>query len=125
MQREQLKSKIHRAVITAADPDYEGSIEIPTDLLREVDLWEREKVMVASITSGARLETYVQSGPESGGQIIMNGGAAHLIGQGERVTIMAFAWSDRPVAAKILVCDEKNAIVRRESRNAEQDNSGD
>ncbi len=117
MQREQLKSKLHRAVITAADPDYEGSIEIPADLMRAVDLWEREKVLVASITSGARLETYVQAGPEAGGRIVMNGGAARLIGLGERVTIMAFTWSDLPVAAKIVVCDEKNVIIRRERQD--------
>ena len=114
MQREQLKSKIHRAVITRADPDYEGSIEIPLDLMRTVDLWEREKVLVASITSGARLETYVQAGAEGSGQIVINGGAAHLIGRGERVTIMAFTWSDRPVLAKIILCNEKNDVVRQE-----------
>ena len=119
MQREQLKSKIHRAVITYADPDYEGSIEIPVDLMRAVDLWEREKVLVASITSGARLETYVQAGAEGSGQIVMNGGAAHLIGQGERVTIMAFTWSDRPVHARIILCNDKNDVVRQEQSDAE------
>ena len=112
MQREQLKSKIHRAMITRADPDYEGSIEIPVDLMRAVDLWEKEKVLVASITGGARLETYVQAGPEGSGQIVMNGGAARLIGRGERVTIMAFTWSDRPVTARIIVCSEKNEIIQ-------------
>jgi aspartate 1-decarboxylase len=114
MQRQQLKSKIHRAVITRADPDYEGSIEIPADLMRAVDLWEREKVLVASITGGARLETYVQTGVEGSGEIVMNGGAAHLIGKGERVTIMAFTWSDSPVPARIAVCNEENAVIRRE-----------
>lgn len=119
MQREQLKSKIHRAVITRADPNYEGSIEIPADLMRAVDLWEREKVLVASITGGARLETYVQAGPEGSGQVVMNGGAAHLIGQGELVTIMAFAWSDRPVTPKIIVCDGENRIARKKPLDAE------
>ena len=112
MQREQLKSKIHRAMITAADPDYEGSIEIPADLMRAADLWEREKVLVASITSGERLETYVQTGPEGSGRIIMNGGAAHRIGKGERVTIMAFGYSDQPLDPCIILCDEHNRIVR-------------
>jgi aspartate 1-decarboxylase len=114
MQREQLKSKIHRGMITGADPSYEGSIEIPLDLMRAADLWEREKVLVASITTGARLETYVQVGSEGEGRIVMNGGAALMIGQGERVTIMAFTWSDQPIAAKIIVCDQENRIVRRE-----------
>lgn len=113
MQREQLKSKIHRAVITRADPDYEGSIEIPADLMRAADLWQFEKVLVASITSGARLETYVQTGSERSGEIVMNGGAAHLIGKGERVTIMAFTWTDSPIRPKVVVCNERNEILRQ------------
>jgi len=112
MEREQLKSKIHRAVVTDGDPNYEGSIEIPADLMRAVDLWKGEKVLVVSITSGARLETYVQTGPEGSGQIVMNGGAAHLIGQGERVTIMAFTWSDQPIQATIILCDDQNKIIK-------------
>lgn len=110
-----LKSKIHRAAVTSADPAYEGSIEIPADLMRAADLREREKVLVASITSGARLETYVQKGPEGKGRIIMNGGAAHRIGKGDRITIMAFTWSDQEVAAKIVVCDEQNRIVQQKT----------
>lgn len=110
--RHQLKSKIHRALITHADPAYEGSIEIPADLMASVDLWAREKVLVASIDSGARLETYVQRGPAGTGNIIINGGAAHLIGAGERVTIMAFAWSEAPVLAKMMLCDRRNAPIR-------------
>jgi aspartate 1-decarboxylase len=112
MQRHQLKSKIHRAAITRADVEYEGSIEIPSDLMQVADLWKGEKVLVASITTGARLETYVQTGVEGTGEIVMNGGAAHLIGKGERVTIMAFTWSEDPVAARIVLCDERNKIIR-------------
>lgn len=124
MQREQLKSKIHSAMITRADPDYEGSIEIPMDLMRAVSLWEREKVLVVSITDGTRLETYVQAGADGSGQIVMNGGAARLIGRGERVTIMAFTWSDRPVHARIVVCNEKNEVVRQEQSDAEPSGGG-
>ncbi len=112
MLRAFLKSKIHRAIISEADVAYEGSIEIPEDLMRAADLWEREKVLVASITSGQRLETYVQVGPAGTGRIIMNGGAAHRIGRGERVTIMAFALSETPVPARIVLCDDHNRIVR-------------
>ncbi|NIU12329.1 MAG: aspartate 1-decarboxylase [Phycisphaerae bacterium] len=112
MQRILLKSKIHRAVISRADIEYEGSIEIPEDLMQAADLWEREKVLVASITSGARLETYVQRGPAGTGEIIMNGGAAHLIKAGERVTIMAFAVCDSPCPARVIICDEHNRVAR-------------
>lgn len=112
MQRMMLKSKIHRAVVACADPEYEGSIEIPADLMRAADIWEREKVLVASATTGARLETYVIPGPEGSGRIIMNGGAARLIKKGERVTIMAFTWTDRPIPPRIVICNDKNEIIR-------------
>ena len=118
MQRELLKSKIHRAVISKADPDYEGSIEIPADLMSAANLWAREKVLVASISTGERLETYVQEGPPGTGEIIMNGGAAHRIGAGERVTIMAFTCSDQPVQSCVVLSNERNEIVREETTNA-------
>ena len=107
-----LKSKLHRAMITAADVEYEGSIEIPTDLMEAVGLWAGEKVLVASITTGNRLETYVQPGPAGTGNIIINGGAAHRIKKGERVAIMAFGISETPVLAKKAVLDEENRILR-------------
>lgn len=113
MFREILKSKLHRAMITGADVDYEGSIEIPTDLLAAADLWAGEKVLVASITSGARLETYILPGKPGTGHIMINGGAAHLIKAGERVAIMAFALSERPIISNNLLLDEKNQIVRQ------------
>jgi len=87
MHRHVLKSKLHRGMVTMADVEYEGSIEIPTDLMELAGLWEGEKVLVASATSGNRLETYVQPGKPGTGQIIVNGGAALLIKAGERVTI--------------------------------------
>ena len=112
MLRQVLRSKLHRAMISEASVDYEGSIEIPADLLQEACLWPGEKVLVASITSGARLETYVQEGPAGTGKIIINGGAALLIGKGERVTVMAFALSEEPVEARKLVLDEENRVIR-------------
>ena len=119
MLREQLKSKIHRAVVTDADIEYVGSITIPADLMRAADLWEREKVLVASVTSGARLETYVLKGEEGSGQILMNGGAARLIGKGERITIFAFAHAEEPIPARIVLCNERNEIVRCETPGSE------
>jgi aspartate 1-decarboxylase len=112
MVREVQKSKLHRAMITDADVEYEGSIEIPSDLMAESDLWADEKVLVASITTGARLETYVLEGAPGTGKILINGGAAHLIKAGERVTIMAFGISETPIIPRILVLDQKNNVVR-------------
>ena len=113
MVRQLLKSKIHRAMVTMADPQYEGSIEIPSDLMEVIDLWPGEKVLVTSATAGGRLETYAQPGPTGSGRIVMNGGAAHLIKEGERVTIMAFCHSEKPVEFKKVVCNEKNEIIRK------------
>ena len=92
-------------MITRGDVQYEGSIEIPADL------WPGEKVLVASVTSGNRLETYALQGPAGTGNIIMNGGAAHLIKTGERVVIMSFALSDKPIISKKIVCNEHNEII--------------
>ncbi|MCX6866492.1 MAG: aspartate 1-decarboxylase [Verrucomicrobia bacterium] len=111
MFREVLKSKLHRAMITHANVDYAGSIEIPADLMAAADLWAGEKVLVASITTGARLETYVLEGQPGTGKILINGGAAHLIKAGERVAVMAFALAETPVTPKILLFDENNQVI--------------
>ena len=99
-------------MITDADVEYEGSIEIPSDLMAAADLWAGEKVLVASITTGERLETYVLEGKPGTGKILINGGAAHLIKGGERVATMAFGLSETPFAPKNLLLDEKNHIIR-------------
>jgi aspartate 1-decarboxylase len=110
--RSLLRAKIHKAIITQADPDYVGSITIDKDLTELVDLWQNEKVLVASNTSGARLETYVIEGERGSGKICMNGPAAHLIGPGEEVVIMAFEFSDVPVEPKVILVDKANRFVR-------------
>ena len=112
MLRQLLKSKIHRAMCTMADVEYEGSIEIPGDLMEAADIIAGEKVLVTSATAGGRLETYAQPGLPGTGKIIMNGGAAHVIKAGERITIMAFALSAEPIQAKKIVCNDQNEIVR-------------
>ena len=112
MLRELLKSKLHRAMITDADVEYEGSIEIPLDLMQAADLWAGEKVLVASITTGARLETYVIEGERGSGKICMNGPAAHLIAAGEEVVIMAFEYTDEPIVPKVALVDSENNFVR-------------
>ncbi len=112
MQRVLLKSKLHRAIIKQADIDYEGRIEIPSDLMEAAGFWEGERVLVTSMTAGGRLETYVQAGEPGTGHIIMNGGAAHLIKKGERVTIMAFAVSDEPIVPRRHVLNDDNVIIK-------------
>jgi len=69
MQHILLKSKIHRACVSVADVEYEGSIEIPSDLMDAVGLWEGERVLVTSASKGGRLETYAQAGKPGTGKI--------------------------------------------------------
>jgi len=107
-----LRAKIHKATVTQADPDYVGSITIDKDLCEKVDLWPNEKVLVASNTSGHRLETYVIEGERGSGKICMNGPAAHLIAAGEEVVIMAFEFTEQPIEPKVILVDEQNHFVR-------------
>ena len=110
--RSLLRAKIHKATVTQADPDYVGSITIDKDLLDLVDLWANEKVLVASNTSSARLETYVLEGEPGSGKICMNGPAAHMIGAGEEIVIMAFELTDKPVVPKVILVDADNKFAR-------------
>jgi aspartate 1-decarboxylase len=111
MLRTQLKSKLHLARITDANVDSEGSISIPEDLMQLVDLGPGELVLVAGRETGARLETYVFPAPAGSGAIVMNGPAARLIHRGDRVTIMAFGQSEKPIKAKRALLNERNEVV--------------
>jgi aspartate 1-decarboxylase len=110
--RSVLRAKIHKAIVTQADPDYVGSITIDRDLTEKVGLWANEKVLVASNTSGNRLETYVIEGERGSGKICMNGPAAHLIAAGEEVVIMGFEHTDEPLEPKVILVDKDNKFVR-------------
>lgn len=84
-----LRSKIHRATITSADRDYEGSISICRELCRAAELLEFEQVDVYDIANGARFTTYVIYG--EAGQIQVNGAAANLVTPGDAVIVAAYA----------------------------------
>jgi aspartate 1-decarboxylase len=79
MTRTMLKSKIHRARVTEANLEYEGSISIDEDLLRAADILPYESVEVWDCTNGARLRTYAIPGAPGSGEVCVNGAAAHLI----------------------------------------------
>ncbi len=108
-----LRSKIHKATVTDANINYTGSITIDEDLMDVIGLWENEKVLVVSNTSGARLETYVIKGTRGGHEFCMNGAAAHLIKKGHKIIVMGFELSDKPIKPKIIILDEKNCILDR------------
>lgn len=88
MRRVILKSKIHRATVTAASIDYEGSISIDTELMRAADILPFEQVHVFDVNNGARLMTYAI--PGSQGEICVNGAAARLVSIGDEVIIASF-----------------------------------
>jgi aspartate 1-decarboxylase len=107
-----LRGKIHRAVVTQADPDYIGSITIDKELLDEADIWAGEKVLVSDVDNGARFETYTVEGEPGSGIICVNGAAAHLVSPGDRIIIMAFEITDRPVRPNIVLVNSKNHRVK-------------
>ena len=109
--RELLHSKIHKATVTEANLEYIGSITIDEDLMEKIDLWEGQKVLVVSNTSGSRLETYAIKGERGSGKICMNGAAAHLIKAGEEVIIIGFTFSDKPVEPKCILVDSENKFL--------------
>ncbi len=106
-----LKSKIHKATVTDANLNYEGSITIDESLMEKADLWEGEQVMVVSNTTGARLFTYVMKGEKNSGIICMNGASAHLIKKGNEIIIMAFEVTDKKILPKKILVDKNNRFV--------------
>lgn len=112
-----LKSKIHRATVTGASLDYEGSLTVPADLAEMVGLLAYERILVSNLRNGERFETYVIYGPPQKGQIELNGATAHLGKIGDLITIMNFA-SLTPEEARthhprIAVLDRQNRVIRR------------
>ena len=90
MQRQMLKSKIHRATVTDCDVDYVGSITIDPELMAAADLLPNEQVHVWDIENGARFVTYVIEGEPGGGEMQVNGAAAHLTRPGHKVIVASF-----------------------------------
>lgn len=91
MIRRMLKSKIHRATLTDANVDYEGSITIDADLMAAADILEHEAVMVWDVTNGSRFETYAITGEAGSGTMCVNGAAAHLVEIGDLVIVATFS----------------------------------
>lgn len=114
MTRTMLKSKIHRATVTEANIEYEGSVTIDADLLDAADMLPYERVDLWDCTNGNRLSTYVIEGERGTGEICVNGAAAHLIKPMDLVIIAS--WVDiedeeaRSFEAKRVFVDDANRI---------------
>jgi len=90
MQRFMLKSKIHQAILTGTDLDYQGSITIDKNLLEKADILPGEQVHVLNISNGARFVTYAIAAPSGSGTVLLNGPAARLGAVGDKVIIISY-----------------------------------
>jgi aspartate 1-decarboxylase len=115
MQVHLLKSKIHRAQVTASNLGYEGSLTIATDLMEKVGILPYERVLCSNLANGERFETYVIPGERGSSAIVLNGATAHLGKVGDRLTIMSYTFVEQALAKKwqprVLVLGEKNAVT--------------
>ncbi len=115
MFRTMFKSKIHRATVTHADLDYEGSVTIDADLMKAANFRAHEHVHVWNITNGNRIETYVIEGPPGSRVVCINGAAAHQNRPGDLVIISSFAsYDEKELEAyepTVVLVDEENRIV--------------
>lgn len=116
-----LRAKIHRATVTDANLNYEGSLTIDQDLMEAVGILPYELVQVVNINNGARAETYAIKGKRGSGEIIMNGAIARLAQRGDLVIICAYGFA-APDEAKnteptIALVNEKNQIVKLSKPN--------
>ena len=117
MERIMLKSKIHRATLTGANPDYEGSIAVDRDLLAAADMLPGEQVHVLNLNNGARLVTYIIEAESGSGMMMLNGPAARLGMAGDIVVLITYAHFTpdelKDCHPMIIHVDAQNRIVPR------------
>ncbi len=116
MQRLMLKSKIHRATVTDANLDYEGSVAIDEALMEAAGIYEFEQVQIYDIANGNRLTTYAIKGERGSGIISINGAAAHLAKKGDLVIIASYSVFEEAEAKKhapVLVYVDGNNSIRK------------
>jgi aspartate 1-decarboxylase len=115
MRRTLLKSKIHRATVTEANLDYEGSVTIDRALMDAADIVEHEQIDIYDVTNGSRLTTYAIPGPAGSGVICINGAAAHLVREGDLVILATYAEFDeaelRMHRPRLVFVDADNAVA--------------
>ena len=119
MQIHLLRSKIHHAMVTDANVEYEGSLTIDHDLMDKVRILPYERVVCGNLANGNRFETYAIPGKRGTGDVVLNGATAHLGQAGDRLSIMTFGLFDEKTGPthepRVIVLGEKNTI--KEERN--------
>jgi len=112
--RKMLRGKIHRATVTDAKLNYEGSITVDKTLMEAMDLFEFESVHIWDVNNGERFETYVLEGERDSGVICVNGAAARKVACGDLIIIGAFTWLDEESARKhqpkVVMVDGQNRV---------------
>lgn len=111
-----MKSKLHRATVTGADLNYEGSIALDEALIEAAGFLVGEAVHIWNLSNGERFETYVISAPRESGEVCLNGAAARLVHPGDLIIVVAFCWLDpaeaKNHASKVVFVDEKNRRIQ-------------
>lgn len=113
MLRRMFKSKIHRATVTQADLNYEGSLTIDEVLMQAADIIDGEEVHLWNVTRGTRLTTYAIRGEASSGVMCVNGAAAHLMNVGDIIIVATFVSvsDEETVKSRVVAVDANNKIV--------------
>jgi aspartate 1-decarboxylase len=110
-----MKSKIHGARVTQCNLEYHGSLTIDSNLMEMAELYPNEKIQVVNVNTGARFETYVIPGEPDSGTIGVNGGAARLAEQGDRILIISYALMEDKEARvhkpKVFLLDQNNHVT--------------
>lgn len=119
MFRQMLRSKIHRAVVTDANLEYEGSLTIDADLLDAAGILPYEFIVISNVNNGERFSTYAMAGPRGSGQIVVNGPTARKAVVGDKVIIFCYEYFPEDEAKahkpKIVMVDGKNRITQKMS----------
>ena len=120
MFRHFLLGKVHRATVTRADLQYQGSITLDPLLIEAAGFMENEKIDIYDITNGSRLSTYVIPGEAGSGEVGINGAAAQLICEGDLVILASYGWMTEEEATvrrpKVVFVDGKNRVVAVKAR---------
>ena len=120
MIRKVLQSKIHRATVTHADLEYEGSVTLPPELMEAADISEYEAVAIWNVTGGQRFETYAIEGLPNSTDISVNGAAAHHANPGDLIIIACFSYIEKP-----RVSDHKPRLIFVDKNNRIKEYSGE